>query len=191
MKKILAIVGMAGAGKSEVADFFIRKGFDYIRLGQLTLDEVKRKKLPPGEESEQKIRENIRKIHGMAAFAILNFPKIDKLRGNVVVDGLYSWEEYLVFKKKYKKFYCLAVYANPQTRYKRLEGRAQRHGKDENLKYRSFKKTEAPKRDWAEIEKLNKGGPIAMADFTIINEGTKKELAANLKKIWQKIKVNA
>ena len=190
MKKILAIVGMAGAGKSEVADFFIRKGFDYIRLGQLTLDEVKRKKLPPGEESERKIRENIRKIHGMAAFAILNFPNIDKLRGDVVVDGLYSWEEYLVFKKKYKNFYCIAVYANPQIRYQRLVGRSGRHGIDDNLKYRSFKKTETPKRDQAEIENLNKGGPIAMADFTIINEGTKKELEANLKKIWQKIKTN-
>ena len=77
MKKILAIVGMAGAGKSEVADFFIYKGFDYIRLGQLTLDEVKLKKLPPGEVSERKIREKIRKKHGMVAFAILNFPKID------------------------------------------------------------------------------------------------------------------
>lgn len=186
-KKIIAIVGMPGSGKSEVADFFQAKGFSYIRLGQLTLDEIKKKKLAPTEANERKIRESFRKKHGMAAFAILNFLKIDKLGGRVIVDGLYSWEEYLEFKKKYPDIVILAVYASPKIRYQRLAGRAKKHGADPNLKYRSFTLEEAGTRDKAEIEKLNKGGPIAMADFTIINEGTKKELKKDLDRIWRKI----
>lgn len=187
MKKVIAIVGMPGAGKSEVADFFVRKGFSYIRLGQMALDELARSKMPPGEASERIIRERLRKKHGMAAFAILNFPKIDKLKGDCVVDGLYSWEEYLVFKKRYKNFICLAVYSSPETRYKRLGGRSRKHGADPLMKYRSFSLDEARARDRAELENLNKGGPIAMADYTILNEGTKKELADNLEKLWRKI----
>jgi hypothetical protein len=31
-------------------------------------------------------------------------------------------------------------------------------------------------RDRAEIEKINKGGPIAMADITLVNEGALSEL---------------
>lgn len=187
MKKIfIAICGMPGSGKSEVADFFVAKGFEYIRLGQITLDEVKKHGLS-GEKAEKEIRENFRNKHGMAAFAILNIQKIKKMTGNVIIDGLYSWEEYLYFKEKLKNFSCMAIYASPKTRYKRLTGRAKKHGADPNLKYRSFSINEAISRDKSEIEKLNKGGPIVMADFTIINEGSKKDLEENLNKIYRKI----
>jgi dephospho-CoA kinase len=30
---------------------------------------------------------------------------------------------------------------------------------------------QAEARDWQEIEKLEKGGPIAIADFTLVNDG--------------------
>lgn len=186
-KQIIAIVGMPGSGKSEVANFFQDKGYAYIRLGQLTLDEIKKRGLECSEANERIIREMLRRKYGMAAFAKLNFPKIDASQRNIVVDGLYSWEEYLVFKEKYQNFITLAIYASPATRHRRLISRAKRHRLDPNLKYRSFSLNEAQSRDRAEIEKLNKGGPIAMADFLIINEGTKKELKNNLLKIFKKI----
>lgn len=186
-RKIIAIVGMCGAGKSEVADFLIKKGFEYIRLGQITLDEIKRLGLEPTEKNERPIREAFRKKHGMAAFAILNMGKIDKAKGDVIIDGLYSWEEYLYFKEKLQGIKVLAVYSSPKTRYARLENRAGKHGADKAMKYRSFSKIEAAARDKAELENLHKGGPIAMADFTIINEGSKKELLENLGKFWRAI----
>jgi len=34
--KLVCIVGMCGAGKSEVADVFIENGYEYIRFGQIT-----------------------------------------------------------------------------------------------------------------------------------------------------------
>ena len=87
---------MPGSGKSIVSDFFVEKGFQYVRFGQITLDEVVKRKLPLNEKSERAVREEIRKKHGMAAFAILNYPKFKKIlnAGNVIADGLYSWSEY-------------------------------------------------------------------------------------------------
>lgn len=187
MKKIIAILGMPGAGKSEAAEFFVRRGYHYLRLGQLTLDEIKKQNLPLTEANERIIREMLRSKHGMAAFAKLNFSKIDENSGNIVIDGLYSWEEYLAFKEKYLNFITLAIFASPATRHARLVSRANRHGVDPNLKFRSFTKDEAKSRDAAEIEKLNKGGPIAMADYTIINEGTAREFTQNLIKIYKQI----
>ena len=105
MNKIVAIVGMCGAGKSEVADEFIKRGYQYVRFGQITLDEVKKRGLEPTEENERPIREELRKEYGPGAFAILNIPKFDEAlkTGNVIGDGLYSWSEYKILKDKYGK----------------------------------------------------------------------------------------
>ena len=185
--KIIAIVGLPGSGKTEAGKYFADRGYSPIRLGQLTLDEVSKQGLAPGEASERPVREAIRKKHGMAAYATLNFPKIDSLlkQGGVVVDGLYSWEEYLEFKKKYgRSLTVIAVYASPQTRHKRLAGRKWDKKIDPKMINRPYTEKEALKRDQAEIGSLHTGGPIAMADFTIINEGAKIELHKNLDVIF-------
>lgn len=184
--KIIAIVGLPGSGKTEIGKFFIDLDFQPIRLGQLTLDEVKKKGLTPGEASERPIREELRRKHGMGAYATLNFPQIDTLleKGNVIVDGLYSWEEYLEFEKKYdKKLTVIAVYASPRVRYQRLLTRKWDKEKDIKMINRSYTEKQAKKRDYAEIGYLHTGGPIAMADFTIINEGSKTELSKNLESV--------
>jgi len=54
--KVVAIVGMAGAGKSEVARTFERQGFISIRFGDLTDEEVKKRGLPLKEENERRVR---------------------------------------------------------------------------------------------------------------------------------------
>jgi len=187
MKKIIAILGMAGSGKSEAANYFIKKGFSYVRLGQIVMDEIKKRNLELSEKNEKIIRDGFRKKLGMAAFAILNTKKINKIKNDVVIDGLYSWEEYVYFKHKYKNLLCLSIYASPKTRYQRLVGRDKKHKDDPQMKFRSFTLKEAKKRDISEIQKSSKGGPIAMADYTIINEASKKVFLDNLDKVYRRI----
>jgi dephospho-CoA kinase len=165
MKKVVAIVGMAGSGKSEVARVFENHGFIRVRFGDITDDEIKKRSLQRNESGERYCRELLRQELGMAAYAILNQPRIDAAleNANVVADGLYSWEEYLAFRSYYgPKFFVIAVYASPRTRYERLARRSQR----------ALNPGEAASRDKSEIENLAKGGPISMADFTIINESS-------------------
>jgi len=176
MNKVVAVVGMAGSGKSEVARVFEKAGFKKIRFGDITDQEVKRRGLALNEENERYVRQEMRKEHGMAAYAILNLPRIDEaLRfSDVVVDGLYSWEEYTLLKARYEDDLCLvAVWASSATRYARLAKRA----------VRPLTLEEAASRDSAEIEKTNKGGPIAMADFTIINESSIDQLRKQAEKV--------
>jgi len=173
--KLICIVGMCGAGKSEVSDYLLKKReFGYIRFGQITIDKIIEMGAKPSEELERQIREGFRRDYGMAAFAILNMPKIDKLigQGDLIADGLYSWEEYLELKKKYPdSLIVIAVYAPPSLRYQRLVGRSDKHKDDHEKKFRSFTEDEAKSRDQAEIENSHKAGPISMADFTLINTG--------------------
>ncbi|MFH1667845.1 MAG: AAA family ATPase [Candidatus Komeilibacteria bacterium] len=190
MNKLVCIVGMTGSGKSEVADYFVNHGYTYVRFGQITLDEVREKNLEPIEENERPIREKNRKEHGPAAYAILNMPKFEAglAKGNVIGDGLYSWSEYKYLKEKFgEDLVIIAIYAAPETRYARLADRRSRYVEDDKMKYRSSSPEQAKSRDYAEIENIEKAGPIAMADYTILNEGSLVELKSQIKETYRKI----
>ena len=173
--RVIAIVGMAGAGKSEAARLFGENGFTKIRFGDITDEEVKKQGLELNEENECRIRESLRKKYGMAAYAILNLSRIDLAlkQSPVVIDGLYSWEEYTFLKNYYRDGFCMvAVWASPKTRYARLANREER----------PLTAKEAASRDEAEVLKISKSGPIAMADYTILNESSLKNLGKEVKK---------
>lgn len=181
MKKVVSIVGMPGAGKSEVASVFEANGYTRIRFGDITDREVRKRGLELNEENERRVRELLRQEHGMSAYARLNQPRIDAARekSNVVIDGLYSWEEYLFLKQAYgERFYVVAVWTPPEARYNRLGRRANRPLTPE----------EAASRDRAEIENTNKGGPIAMADFTLLNESSVADLGKQASRILARLR---
>jgi len=118
-------------------------------------------------------------MNTVTTYAILNLPRIDLAEKDVVIDGLYSWEEYTFLKDYYgEDLYMIAVWASPKTRYARLAGRANR----------GLTVEEAASRDRAEIENVNKGGPIAMADFTIINESSLENLRRAVERIISELK---
>ena len=174
--RIVAIVGMAGAGKSEVARVFEQSGYVRIRFGDITDEEVERRGLRLNETNERFVREALRAEHGMAAYAKLSIPRIDCAleRANVVIDGMYSWEEYLLLKKHYReKLSVIAVLASPRKRYFRLSVRD----------VRPLLRKEAEERDKSEIENLNKGGPIALADYILTNESTVNNLRRKTQKM--------
>lgn len=163
MGKVVALVGMPGSGKSQAAEVFEARGFIRVRFGDVTDVEVKKRGLELNENNERVVRELLRKEHGMAAYAKLNLPRIEEVlkQSDVALDGLYSWEEYKFLKARLgNNFLVVAIWASPRTRYARLAGRA----------IRPLTAQEAASRDSAEIENLNKGGPIAVADYTITNE---------------------
>lgn len=162
MKTIIALVGMPGAGKTLACQHLSKSGSPVLRFGDQTDIGLKELGLPLVEKNERQYRENIRKELGMAAMAIKIEPRVKTaLKGSdtVILDGLYSWEEYLYLQEKFENLYLICLYARPNIRYQRLEVRP----------VRPLTKEQARARDIAEIENLNKGGPIAFADFLIKN----------------------
>ncbi|MGB9696832.1 MAG: AAA family ATPase [Ignavibacteria bacterium] len=169
MNKIYAVVGMCGSGKSEVVKYFVSHGYQRVYFGDVVLNELKKNSLEINEKNEKYIREKLRTDFGMAVMALKSLDKIRYLHslGNVVIESLYSWEEFKTIKEEFGDiFKLIAVYTTKKLRYQRLANRP----------FRPLNKGEAVARDYAEIENLNKGGPIAFADYTVINDGTLEEL---------------
>jgi dephospho-CoA kinase len=175
---ILAVVGMAGSGKSEVVKYLTKKlDLPVVYLGAITFEWMKDRNIPVNYANEKNAREQIRRENGgMGAYAKLSLPKISALlkkNKGVIVESLYSWSEYKILKEKYgAKFKVVAALASAAIRFKRLKAR-KNHRPMKN--YAEFQA-----RDYSEIQNIEKGGPIAMADYPIINDGSLSALHKKL-----------
>lgn len=173
MNKVVGVVGMCGAGKSVATDFFTQRGWNKIYFGGVTMEELHKRGMEVNEANERAIREELRRTYGPAAFAVVLSDRITESAGrvNTVLDGLYSWQEYVHLKQLLgDDLVILAVITDRAVRYERLSRR----------EVRPLTAEEATKRDISEIENLAKGGPIAIADHFIINNGSEEELTRQL-----------
>ncbi len=178
-------VGMPGVGKSVCMEYLKGQKVPSVYFGGITIDEVKRRGMDVNEASEKLVREDIRAKEGKGAYAARIIRQIEEFfeQGNnyVVVDGLYSWTEYKIFKEIFgDRAIMFAIVAPKADRHARLAKRA----------VRPLTEEEATARDYAEIENLEKGGPIANADYFLANEGSVDVLLADLKKLLPKIGFN-
>lgn len=178
MSNVIAIVGMTGSGKSEAAQFFKTKGYQVLRFGSVVDDAVTEAGLSWTVENTALYRKKLREEFGMAAMAIKMLPKIkEKLKADdkLVLDGLYSWEEYEYLEKNIPGFKILCIFTRPGIRYERLNNRNER----------PFSNEEARARDIHEVIFTNKGGPIAIADYMVINESTKENFNKQLQNFFE------
>jgi dephospho-CoA kinase len=178
MKKtvtVFALVGMPGAGKGLCVEYLKQKGWPSVYFGGITVDEVKRRGLEVNEANEKVVREELRATYGNGVMAERIIEKINALAAQghkvVIADGLYSWTEYKIFKEKYaNNAIIVAVAAIRKLRHQRLMHRPVRPLTEEQV----------CAREHAEIENIEKGGPIANADYTLLNNTTPEEAYVQL-----------
>lgn len=181
-KKILAVVGLCGTGKSVITRYIQEKyRFDSIYFGGFVLEEVKARGLEVNAANEKMVREKMRQEHGIGVMAINAFPRISEyleLGKNVIIDGLYSFSEYVYLKEKFpRQLFLLAIHSPKSLRYKRLG----------NRKVRPLTPQQVDERDYTEIMNIEKGGPIAAADFHIINNRSIPILHKDIDRIMNRL----
>ncbi len=183
-KKALVFVGMAGAGKTVCVEYLKSKGLPSAYFGGIILQEVLDRGMKWNEYNEKMVREELRQKEGNGALAIRILKQIEEFfeqnKNLVVIDGLYSWSEYKMFKEVLgENAIVIAIVTPRRIRHQRLAKRP----------IRPYNETDANLRDYNEIEGINKGGPIADADYYLANDMTKESLIKDLQKLLDKLKI--
>ena len=165
--KILAFVGLAGSGKSSAVNYLTEKGYPKIYFGGILYKAMTEAGIEITWESQQTFREEIRAREGKD-FIVKR--AIKEVRGliaagqkHIILDGLYTWSEYKILKHEFPgEMTVIAIVTPKHLRKQRMANRPERPMTSE----------EVDQRDWAEIENLEKGGPIAIADHYLTNKGS-------------------
>ena len=114
-----------------------------------------------------------------APFVRIVISKIKFFKNDTVLDGLYSWDEYLTLKESFgDSLKMISIVNDKNIRYDRVGRRD----------IRPFDRDNIIKRDVSEIENLAKGGPIAYADYFILNNGTIDQYIERLEEILKDIR---
>ncbi len=173
--QILAFVGLPGSGKSTAVEYFTKNGYPKVYFGGIVLEAMREEGVEITPENEKVFREELREKHGKDVVVNRIIEQLKNLitagQHRIIADGLYTWTEYTILKKAFPgELTVVAVVAPRRTRYRRLAERP----------IRPLTATEAYNRDTSEIENLEKGGPIAIADHYVTNKGSVEELYEKL-----------
>lgn len=169
--KIIALVGLAGSGKSSAVEYLTEKGFPKIYFGGVIYKAMDEAGIEKTWDNQQQFREEIRRREGKD-FVIKRVIKnihdlINAGQNKIVLDGLYTWSEYKFLKHEFPgQVVVIAIVTPKYLRYQRMAKRIER----------PMQPHEVDQRDWSEIENLEKGGPIAIADYFVINDGSLEQL---------------
>lgn len=182
--KIFAIVGMSGSGKSLVVDYLSKLGYPKVHFGNMIYQEMAKRGIERtlDGKSEKAFREMIRATEGQDWVARQAIAETKDLisagQKHIVLDGLYSWTEYRAFQHEFPGTLTLLAIVMPKAlRYERVSRRPDR----------PFDAQAIRERDYGEIEKMEKGGPIAIADYYILNTGSVADLEANVREVLKEI----
>jgi dephospho-CoA kinase len=169
---LIGLTGTNGAGKGEVAFFFVERGFTYFSLSDVIREEL--------QKNNQKITRN--NLIRMGNFMRQQFsPEIlarrvaKKIEGNAVIDSIRNPQEVEFFRSQ-GNFMLLAIDAPPELRFERVKIR----GREESASsFQEFLAKEAEEMGTDEISQQLLAC-MDMADHMIINDGTLEDLRNKL-----------
>jgi dephospho-CoA kinase len=169
-KLVIGLTGMPGSGKSLVVEDAKQAGYAVVTMGDVVREETAKQGLEPTPANVGKVMLKLRAEYGDRVVAEKCIPKIEGAPSEkVVVDGIRSYVEVEAFQKSLRNFVLVTVHASPQVRFQRLSTRGR---SDDPKTWEVFHE-----RDMRELG-VGMGYAISLAEYIIINDGTKESLNA-------------
>ncbi len=186
MRKVVAIVGRPGVGKSTVAEFLTSKGFTRFGLGDVCREEAARKgNRQPSRTYLQDIGDQLREEFGPDILSQRVWEKIENQDVELtVIEGSRHPSDIAFLKRKANKLITLALFAPQRVRYERIVGRGLVQDPSEWEKFLNFDTRDA-------ADKGNPNGQsteavVALADYKIDTNNPKEKVFEKVEEILKK-----
>jgi len=180
-KRVIAILGMPGAGKGIASEAARRLGLEVLVLGDVIREETERRGLEPTPENVGSVMLQVRRDEGPAVVVRRLVPKIEASGSQtLIVEGIRSEDEVQELRSKYEVV-TVGIHASPKTRFQRLLARGR---SDDPKTWNTFYERDS--------RELNVGlcRVIALADILLLNEGTIEELQSSFRAAMRKLNEN-
>lgn len=169
---IIGITGTDGAGKGTVVEYLKKKGFTHYSSRALLIKEIEARGLEPTRNQMRLVANELRAKHGNE-FVVKTALDAAQQAGtkNIVVESLRATAEAEYLKSK--EGILLAVDADQKLRYERVQAR---RSETDKVSFEEFVNHEELEKSDPDPNGMQKAKVIAMADHTIMNNGTLSEL---------------
>ena len=177
-RKVIAIVGMPGAGKRLVSEPARSRGIPVLVCGDVIREETEKRGMSLTPENMGRVMLDIRRQEGPAVVAERLIPKIASSTSSVaVVEGVRSMDEVDALRRSHTVA-IVAVHASPTTRCDRLISRGR---SDDPKSWEEF-----VERDSRELS-VGIGNVIALAEEMLVNEASIDDLKAASELVISKV----
>lgn len=163
--KVVGVTGMPGSGKSVISRVATDLGMQVVRMGDVIREEALKRNESPGVVAVKLRQEYGEFIVAQRCADIIKNSKDREI--SYLIEGIRSPFEVRIFQNNFHGFRVIAVHSKPKTRFKRLKRRKRSDDSSDQDEFIS--------RDQREL-KFGIGDVIAMADYMIVNEGSKGKI---------------
>lgn len=170
---IIGITGTDGAGKGTVVQYLVdNEGYTHYSSREFLLTELQKANIMPTRNELRLIANKLRAQHGddylaKRAYELINKKEIKK----AAVESIRTTAEALYIKQH--GGILLAVDANPEIRYDRVQ---KRRSESDKVSYEEFLAHEELERNDPDPHGMQKAKVMEMADYTIMNDSSIEEL---------------
>ncbi|MBN1539189.1 MAG: AAA family ATPase [Candidatus Thermoplasmatota archaeon] len=181
--KIMAVCGMPGCGKGELADVARKMGVPVFSMGDVVRFHFQRD-FPDRDPIETGIYADMeRKKHGQDIWARRLTDQVETGIGSnaelVIIDGMRSLHERDLFRTQWgTEFLVLAIHSSPKTRFNRLRERGRG---DDPFDRKAFDHRDERELGWG------LGDIMALADMIIVNEGPLESLKEKARELLERV----
>ena len=181
---IIGITGTLGAGKGTIVEYLVsEKGFAHYSVRSFLLEKIREQGLPENRDSMFNLANELRAIHGPSYVTDQLYNQALVAGENCVIESIRTPGEADSLRRN-GNFFLLAVDADPELRYQRI---LLRNTVTDHISRKTFFENEEREMSTTDPNKQNLRECIKMADFILLNNGTKKHLISQLEKVLKQV----
>lgn len=180
---IVGLAGSFGAGKGVVVDYLVGKhGFTHYSMSGFITEEIKRRGVPVNRNSMIEVSNDLRGTHGPTYIADALYKRAEEKGGDFIIESLRAVAE--VRRIKELGGVVIGVDAKPELRYERSVARG---SEKDQVSFEEWLDQERRESNPDDPTKQDIFGALKEADYVISNNGTLKELYAQVDEVLKQI----